>query len=363
MRGPLCTSLALGLCLLWAGCATVGPPQPPSLELPKPPSDLRATRKGGKVLLTWTIPASTTDRQSVHSLGATRICRGLDKVLQSCGTPVGEAPPPPNLADVRKSSGQKVAGSYGDSLPSDLQRGNPLGSMTYAVEVLNANGRSAGLSNQVQAPLVPTLPSPADFNARVTGEGVALTWTAPLPSEPQPAARYVYRVYRRAEGVQQRILVGEVAATTGSNFTLTDPSIEWEKTYYYHVTTLTAIAQPGKAEIQVEGDDSPEVKVFADDVFPPAVPSGLQAVFSGPGQEPFIDLIWAPVTDVDLAGYNVYRHEEGKAPERVNSEPVKTPAYRDKSVAAGKQYFYSISAVDARGNESTRSEEASERVP
>ena len=140
-------------------------------------------------------------------------------------------------------------------------------------------------------------------------------------------------------------------------------SIEWEKTYYYHVTTLTAIAQPGKAEIQVEGDDSPEVKVFADDVFPPAVPSGLQAVFSGPGQEPFIDLIWAPVTDVDLAGYNVYRHEEGKAPERVNSEPVKTPAYRDKSVAAGKQYFYSISAVDARGNESTRSEEASERVP
>ena len=55
----------------------------------------------------------------------------------------------------------------------------------------------------------------------------------------------------------------------------------------------------------IEGDDTPEVKVFANDVFPPAVPSGLQAVFSGPGQKPFIDLVWAPVSDADLAGYNV----------------------------------------------------------
>jgi fibronectin type 3 domain-containing protein len=123
------------------------------------------------------------------------------------------------------------------------------------------------------------------------------------------------------------------------------------------------IAQPGKLEVSIEGDDTPEVKVFADDVFPPAVPSGLQAVFSGPGQQPFIDLIWAPVTDADLDGYNIYRHEEGGAPVRVNSEPVKMPAFRDAQVVSGKTYFYSVSAVDTRQNESARSEEASERVP
>jgi fibronectin type 3 domain-containing protein len=105
------------------------------------------------------------------------------------------------------------------------------------------------------------------------------------------------------------------------------------------------------------------VKVWAHDVFPPAVPTGLQAVYSGPGQEVFIDLIWAPVADADLAGYNVYRREDGGVPVKVNSELVKTPAYRDSAVAAGKTYFYSVTAVDRQGNESARSEETSERVP
>jgi len=59
----------------------------------------------------------------------------------------------------------------------------------------------------------------------------------------------------------------------------------------------------------------------------------------------------------------VYRHEEGAAPVKVNTELVKTPAYRDANVASGKSYWYSVSAVDVRGNESAKSEEASERVP
>jgi len=42
---------------------------------------------------------------------------------------------------------------------------------------------------------------------------------------------------------------------------------------------------------------------------------------------------------------------------------VKTPAFRDSNVAAGRNYFYSVSAIDARGNESARSEEATESVP
>jgi fibronectin type 3 domain-containing protein len=123
------------------------------------------------------------------------------------------------------------------------------------------------------------------------------------------------------------------------------------------------ITQENKPDVQVEGDDTPEIKVFADDVFPPAVPSGLQAVASGPGQKNFIDLIWAPVTDVDLNGYNVYRHEQGSAQVKVNAEPLKTPAYRDATVASGKSYVYAVSAVDLRGNESARSEEAGETAP
>ncbi len=347
--------LALGAALMLASCASIGPPLPPSLELPNPPSDLRATRKGDKVTLTWTVPVHTTDRQTVRSLGPTRICRGLDEVLKQCGTPVGEAAPV-------KPAAKEIHVTYIDVLPEQLEHDHPLDFATYAVEVLNANGRSAGLSRQARVPLAPALPPPRDFAAEVTAQGVVLTWRgAPAPSSPE--LRYVYRVYRRPEDSQQQILVGELPVAGQSTVRLADPNIEWEQSYFYRANVTDVIMPEGKPEVRVEGADTPEVKVFAHDVFPPAVPSGLQAIYSGPGQQSFIDLIWAPVADMDLAGYNVYRHERGAPPVKVNAELIKTPAYRDTDVRSGKTYLYSVSSVDLRGNESARSEEASESVP
>ena len=355
--------LALSAPLMFTACATIGPPQPPSLELPKPPSDLRAMRKGEHVTLTWTAPSITTDRQKIRSQGPTRICRGLAKELTQCGVLVGEALPQPSSAPTHAGK-QKVAGSYTDSLSPQLQSDDPSAFATYAVEVLNAGGRSAGLSNQVRVSLVRTLPSPQDFAAQVTGQGVVLTWTNTIPAaSPTSAVHYVYRVYRRLEGSGEQILVGEVAAGNERSLSLTDSGIEWEKTYEYRAETVTVIAQEDKTGLRIEGDETPAVKVFVHDVFPPAVPSGLQAVSSGPGQKSFIDLVWAPLTDVDLDGYNVYRHEEGTPAVKITAEPVKAPAYRDTNVVPGKRYFYSVSAVDVRGNESGRSEEASEAVP
>ncbi len=367
-RSTLTLLLALGAPLMFTACATMGPPQPPSLELPKAPSDLRAVRKGDRVILTWSVPSVTTDRKTVRGLGATRICRGLEAKLTQCGVPVGEAPAQPDATKAgppqAKSAKQKTSASYTDSLPAATESDNLSSFITYAIEVLNMNGRGAGLSNQVRVSLAHTLPPPRDFGARVTGQGVVLSWTSDLPpAGSTKSLSYLYRVYRRREGSQERILAGEVPAGNERSVTLTDSSIEWEKTYEYRAETVTVVAQEKQPELQVEGDDTAEVKVFADDVFPPAVPSGLQAVFSGPGQKAFIDLVWAPVTDIDLDGYNVYRHEEGTVPVKLNAALLKTPAYRDTSVATKKAYSYSVSAVDVRGNESARSEEAGESVP
>jgi len=98
-------------------------------------------------------------------------------------------------------------------------------------------------------------------------------------------------------------------------------------------------------------------------VFPPTVPASLQAVFSGPGQKVFIDLVWAPVADADLAGYNLYRSEDGGSFAKINPDLVRAPAYRDSDVQAGKRFTYVVTSVDLRGNESARSEPASESVP
>ena len=187
----------------------------------------------------------------------------------------------------------------------------------------------------------------------------SVTWAPTNPPE-IPGVTFKYRIYRREGTNPQDTLAGEAPLDTPQ---LLDRTIEWEKVYSYRVTVVTVVNPPGKPASEVEGDDSPAVQTFAHDVFPPAVPTGLQAVFSGVGQQPFIDLVWAPDTAPDLAGYNIYRREENTQPEKINSELIKTPAFRDTNVISGKTYFYSVSAADIRNNESPRSPEASETVP
>jgi hypothetical protein len=382
--------------LLWlTGCAQIGAPLPPSLELPKAPSDLRAARKGDQVTLTWTIPARTTDRQRVRYLGETRICRSLEATLvdpgrKQCEASIGHAAPPADFAATNKSSTKKLTATFIDTLPSAMEQANPAGFATYAVEVLNAAGRGAGISNLARVALVPTVPPFREFTARTTPQGVLNSWHCLPAGGRRTGTKYLLRIYRRLESSASATRIAEIDGTDciqppGGLVPLTrepsgpeavpakeqdkiatsflDQTFEWGKTYFYRLVVVSVVEAAGKAGVEVEGDDTPEIKVWAHDVFPPAVPTGLQAVFSGPGQEPFIDLIWAPVTDADLDGYNVYRYPERGTPVKVNAEPVKMPAFRDAQVVSGKIYFYSVSAVDLRGNESGRSEAASESVP
>jgi fibronectin type 3 domain-containing protein len=335
-------------------------------------TDLQATRKADRVSLSWSVPTQTTDGQTVRHMAPIQVCRALDSVMKECGTPVGAVAAPSVLqssSTQRKRGRQKSANpsakipaSYVDTIPPELQKENPTGQITYAVAALNEDGRSAGLSNQVQVPAAPTLPPPEGLQAQVNADGIVLSWAESSEGQELPHLRHSYRVYRREQGSANSIAIGEIPLDASTRVQLVDHSFEWEKTYDYRVTVVTLISPPGKPGAEVEGNDSTEMKVFAHDLFPPAVPSGLEAVASGVGQPPFVDLIWAPNTDADLAGYNIYRHEEGAPPVKINSDLVKTPAFRDTTVLGGKKYFYSVTAVDLRGNESAHSEEASETV-
>jgi hypothetical protein len=354
-----------------SGCASIGPPEAPSLELPKPPTDLRGARKGNKVTLTWTIPARTTERKSVRYLGKTDICRSLAGALKQCDTRVGEAEPPADFEKARRS-GKKLTATFVDTLSAAMEQAQATGFATYAVEVLNAAGRGAGISNQVRVALVPTLASFENFAARPMDQGVMVSWECPGVAEGRSGVKYLFRIYRRLEASATETKIADVEATECADgareqgkavTSFLDQTFEWENTYFYRGTVVSVIELAGKTAVEVEGDDTPAVKVFAHDVFPPAVPAGLQAVFSGPGQQAFIDLVWTPVGAADLEGYNVYRHEVGGATVKLNTELVKTPAFRDAQVEPGKTYFYAVSAVDERGNESAKSEEASESVP
>jgi hypothetical protein len=389
------------VCLLVASCAQTGPPLPPSLELPKPVSDLHASRKGNRVTLSWSEPTLTTDRQSVRYIGPTLVCRSLEAEITTCGTPVATLPAPPPLprqhksakATHKKTESQKGAAppptpqAYLDTVPVNLQQDNATAEVTYAVEVLNPNARGAGLSNRAHVPAVITLPPPTDFTAQLTGDGVVLSWTSTGEPSPVPSIEHRYRIYRREvssgdgssgnpssadksagnKSVNKDVIAGEVPIGERGPEHFTDSGFEWEKTYLYRLTAVTIIKRPESDEqFNVEGDDTAPLQIVAHDVFPPTVPEGLQAAYSGEGQKPFIDLIWAPVTNADLSGYNVFRAENDASSEKLvklNSELVKSPSYRDFAVTSGKTYTYAVSAVDARGNESQRSEPTSESVP
>lgn len=365
--------IALLCAVAWtAGCGAPGAPLPPSLELARPVRDLTATRKGNKVFLGWSVPTQTTDGQNVRAskIGPAQVCRGItSSPMTSCAQVAGEIPAEHIPLTKPGEQPQKLA--FTDVLNEQVEREHPAQFATYAVSMLNWRGRTAGLSNQVKVPLAPVLPPPADVKAAVTKDGVELRFSRSDWFSNTNVTRGL-RFYRRTEGTNAHMLIAEVLSPATENlyadqnapmFEFTDRTFEWEKTYYYHITPVTIVTENGKKIAEVEGDDSPEVKVFARDIFPPAQPTGLQAVYSGPGQKPFIDLIWAPSTEADLAGYDVYRHEQGQAAAKINSALVRTSSFRDDNVQPGHAYFYSVSAVDLRGNQSPRSEETSETVP
>jgi len=338
-----------------SACGSPGVPLPPSLELARPVTDLRASRKGSTVTLTWTAPTRTTDGHNIRHPGPTEICRAAD-TLKQCGTPLAELAPLKNVNEKQTSFP-----TYTDTLSSFSSDANA--KLVYAVQIRNSYGKTAGVSNEVEVPAVPTLPAPENLQSQLAGEGVHLSWSAADNVPQVPGLRFVYRIYRREINSKAQTVAGEVPAQADATPAFLDSSLEWEKTYQYHVSVVSLITQAQGSEQQVEGDDTAEITVIAHDIFPPATPTGLQAVFSGPGQKPFIDLVWAPDTDADLAGYNVYRSEPGGEPRKLNPEPVKSPAFRDDAVLAGHEYTYSVSAIDVRGNQSPHSEPAEEKVP
>lgn len=330
--------------MLLVGCGTPGAPQPPSLRLPKPVADLNAVRVGDRVHLAWTPPKVTTDGGSVTGPSKSNICRSFS----GSGS-----------ANCREGS---QAGEFSDEI-NELQA-NPQGHdfVNYTVEVLNDRGRSAGVSNVATVFLAASVTQPKGLMAAPGSDVVALRWSpVEAPLAQRMPTRFSLRVLRGAAAGAQTVL-GELPINSSS---FADSTFDWEKNYSYVVVGVTQVlSSDGKVLYEFQGESSDPALVTTHDTFPPAVPANVQAVFSG-GLDPrqnYIDVTWSPAQERDLAGYIVYR-SNGGAPVRLNAELLKVPALRDDKIAAGKTYIYTVSAVDERGNESARSQPASESVP
>lgn len=341
------------------GCGTPGAPQPPSLGIPKPVSDLEAIRTGSTVTLTWTNPRETTDGELIRKRGRVVVYRRLSS--EPSGQRINDVALQPTLKEQQPGVKQTVTDSLIEILsgPSAAKLAD---FVSYTVVTESGAGKNGGPSEEANVPLVPTLPQP-QIALKVIPGGVVVSW--PNAEMPGGSAGFqtndFYRVMRREEGAKEPVKVGEAPAV-GTNIEFLDSGVEWQKTYQYWVTPVTSWAMAGKRG-EVEGETSSQTTVFANDIFPPARPSGLQAVFSGQTEQPGIDLTWTPNTDQDLAGYNVYRQVGGQQPAKISTELAKTPSFHDGDVRPEMTYIYSVTAVDLRGNESAHSEQAQESVP
>jgi hypothetical protein len=366
---------ALVLCAPSAGAGGLGSRLASSPKEAQLVRDLRAVRKGDKVTLTWSQPRDAENGQSFEGhLAVARICRNISSTISDSGLACSHAVRQINLersvglaaSAVHGKSNAETKARLIDILPESQDGSDRLQFAVYKVEFRDDHGRRAGFSNPVAVPLAPVLPAKGlhfDLDAR----GVYLIWENEIESESSPL-KFDYRIYRREKAPSKRVAVPYLRAVVhtqeGERWSGIDVGIEWEKTYLYSVTPVTRVySQEGHLIAEIEGDDSAPLEITTHDVFAPTMPERLLAVVNRNPEKRSVDILWAPNMDKDISGYNVYRREENGQSARINSVPFTEVSFQDVNVLAAHKYFYCISAVDMRGNESARSLETSVVFP
>jgi hypothetical protein len=357
-------------CALLAGCAAPGDPTPRHPVIPVAIADLAARQSGSGVVLTFSLPRQSTDRQSLAEPPSIEIYRAA---LSPGATPDRKTvwrlvfTIPSERVDSYASGGRI---EFRDPLaPGDLERaaGSPL---AYMVRTRAVKSRASDDSNVFTARIFPAPEAPRDLHVSVTESAIAISWGEPLFSGAVPKAAG-YRVYRAeiepgeepAPRDLSRVKLKSPVMMQGSSSTpeFNDVHFEFGRAYLY---TVRAIAQFGPDAVE-SADSSPAV-VTPRDIFPPAAPLGLAAavILATPEAPAHVELSWAISPEGDVAGYRVYRSDRDDTPgEPMNREILLSPAFRDISVLPGRGYFYRVAAVDRAGNESPLSSAVQAEVP
>jgi hypothetical protein len=351
--------------LLLSGCGQTGTPQPPSLQLPSPVSDLTAKRAGDRVTLAWTMPRRTTDKLPLKGMQPVQICR---RTAEGACFTVGTA-----------SYAVGNPASYDDTLPAELIGISPQ-LLAYSIDVLSMHGRSAGASNIAYSASGPAPRAFLRASGEISANGVVLRWqpaslpgtehkvniertllsvATPPESGVKPASRSAFRGSQTLAKEQSLVVRLPPGPDPGKAL---DPDAAFDQRYSYRISRVTTVSVGGKS-IDIQGPVSAEILVATKDIFPPAAPIGLAAVAAP--DDGAIDLSWASNLESDVAGYAVYRSEAGGVPVRISSpgKVIDTSAFRDSTAVAGREYTYSVTALDHDGNESTRSAEVKETLP
>ena len=360
---------SLLMSMLLAGCAAPGDPSPRHPVVPEKITDLTARQYGNAMDLTFTLPTHAVDREALVEPPTIEIYRAA---LAPGGFPDRKTnwrlayTIPSERVDSYLAGGRI---DFHDLLSTDDFAGAAGLSLAYRIRTRAVKSRASEDSNIVRVNLYPPPDEPRDVRVSVTEPALIVTWAdGTVPSGATPRG---YRVYRaEIEAGETSAPQDAAKAKLGAPLALEGPSttnefrdshFEFGTAYLYTVRT---VAQFG-ADL-VESADSSPVAVTPRDTFPPAAPTGLEvSVIPVTNETPaYVELSWAISPEGDLGGYFVYRSSlEDTQGERISTEILPTPTFRDNSVMPGNRYYYRVSAVDRSGNESPTSSAVQADVP
>jgi hypothetical protein len=371
------------LVILSAGCGAPGEPIERKPHVPAAITDLAAVQQGNDVILTFTLPKETDERHPLKEIPAVEIYR--DFVAPPAGTNATTVASPANptlLVTIPSAMVNQYDTRghmrYVDSLSPQNFEQHPGQLALYIVRTRASKKAASDNSNVVELRVQPAADAIADLKTEVTHQGVVLSWTPPQKTlTGSVPAVSTYRVFRSTPAPESQpvakpdrapLPIETPASKSGfvrigelENPPFRDTQVEFGKTYTYSVRSVAQYP-----DVQVESSDSNIVTVTPRDIFPPAAPQGLLVVPvpAQKGQPGYLDLSWSIGQETDIAGYNVYRSDQEGTPEnKLNQQLLLTPAFRDMNVVPGRHYFYTVTAVDRAGNESTASTAASGELP
>ena len=349
----LAGGMALGCAML--GCANPGPPRPPSLYLPAAPAKVTALRVGDVVEVSFTAPTKTTDGVLLKSSSITgSLCRIGE---QGKCLPVKEMPAQLSFA-AKGADGAPNRVVWRDELPQAMAMGGPQ-AVGYRVTLYNAAGKSGEPSDTAYA-VIGRPPEPVT-GLRVDGSraGAIVAWDAGGHGDVLIRREEVSpKDTKKKKGANAEepgvVWLKPEGENTAGVHRMLDDSAELDVAYRYGAVRQSTV-QAGGRTLQMRSAVSTPVEFTWREIYPPAAPTGLNAAgFATETGGYAVDLIWQPVSDTRLAGYNVYRETMGENAARVklNDMPVAMPAFHDATAHAEQRYRYSVTAIDPKENES-----------
>lgn len=185
------------------------------------------------------------------------------------------------------------------------------------------SGRSSKMSVEIMDITAPTVPGDLSIQV-VSSEQIRLAWYTSSDNLGVEG----YHIYRN-----------NVLLTSTNDTVYEDITVIQGNAYEYAVSSYDAAGN--------ESERTLPVSFSSVDDLPPSIPSGLMLLSIG---ESGASLAWHQATDnVGVINYNLYR--DGDLQNTVSDTTIK-----DSEVISGQTYTYRVSALDAAGNESPKSD-------